>query len=123
MPHYITSGSSSSALSPTEKAVCEYWADAETMRMQPRCPAAYRATVLARKQAEIIAQRAFHVEHIGRIVDSVLDSVTPEVHYEAPIDPLIARRARELGIEAGRAERAELLAKLRAEQGADPSWR
>lgn len=122
MRQEFMSGSSSSALSPTERAVCEYWADAETMRMQPRCPAAYRATVFQRKQAEILAQRAFHVEHIGRVVDTVLDCLTPEVPYEAPIDPLLARAARAAGIEAGRAERAELLAKMRDEQGRDPSW-
>lgn len=121
MTTYGQSSSSSGPLTAEERAIAEYFADAECERKRPRNHAAYRATVLARKATELIAARG--------IVTTVSDYRSPRVIIDTaavddfvPIDPLLARQSWRAGIDAGRAERAELLAKMVAEQNQDVRW-
>lgn len=110
-----TRSSSSSCLTEEEKAVAEFFADAECERIRPRNRDAYRATVLARKSAELIANRAAIAGLRTQFVQSGMDVLVAqdEAADGWSADPDQRRAARERGL---------LLARLEAEQGKDPSW-
>lgn len=110
-------------LTAEERAIAEYFADAECARKRPNNPAAYRATILARKCSELIAARALTAaRRVTLLTDEVVVTDTAEEPF-VPVDPLIAAQRWREGREASRCEQPELLARLRAEQARDHSWR
>lgn len=128
-----TRSSSSSALSDEESRAAAVYAESECDRKRPHNRAAYRATVLARKCEEIVADResarAFQAritaagasERTGVLVppsDRCLSAVDVQPGIDADTEPWepdpIERRAIR--------ERALLLARMEREQGCDPTW-
>lgn len=114
--------SSSFLLTDEEKARAEAFADSEVERINPRCRAAYRTTVLARVSAEIIEDRKLQEAFQARLLDSAVEKLADaDVTLHAELgdgdrwfsDPVERQAARERGL---------LLARMEAEQGVDASW-
>lgn len=114
--------SSSSSCSTEERARAIAYAEAECDRIQPRCREAYRATIVAKRLAEIAEENRAHSAFSARLVaaESALSRIpVPSTPVDAIVDDgwlsdLDERRAAR--------ERGLLLAKMELEQGSDAPW-
>lgn len=110
------------ALTTEERARAEAYAEAECDRINPRCRAAYRATIFAKRSAEILEDRNRQAAFQGLILDQALANIVDRTDrlWESDAaagawqaDPVERRAARERGL---------LLARMEREQGVDASW-
>lgn len=114
--------SSSSSCTTEERARAEAYAEAECDRINPRCRAAYRATIIAKVLAEASTDAALQRAFQARILDSAVAKLTETPLCEPVSDEPAEVWATDPTERRAIRERALLLAQMEREQSMDHSW-